>query len=192
MLVKAFELKHEFPFDMSEGVVVLDRDQLIPTTQHRASAMASGRVHVVKPNLGSNITLFGVTHAQHTKMVVFSSGSATKYYWFTRSRRYSYTVAAGSHDLDEAWMNLFKAFMLDGRPSTMQMYDILKHFVLEFLKTLGDREFEYDLSGKWKDTLAHIRVAKLPFMNKQVTVTVGECTRTCDFGKHPLEEMLCA
>lgn len=190
MLVAAFELKHEFPFDMSEGTVALDREQLIPTARHRASAVATGTVHLVKPNLGNNITLFGVTHAQAAKMVVFSSGTATRYYWFTRSRRYSYLVPAGSKDLPEAWVNLFKSFMLDGRKQALEMYDILKHFVLEFLKTLGDKSFEYDLSGKWKDQLVHIRVTKEIFMTKAVTVTIGDYTRTCGFGRHPLEEML--
>lgn len=191
MLVKAFELKHEFPFDMSEGTVVLDREQLIPTTQHRSSAIADGRVHIIKPNLGNKISLFGVTHGQRAmSMVVLSSGSATRYYWFTKSRRYTYLAPMGSKDLDEAWVHLFKSFMLDSDETSGELYEILKDFTLEYIQTLGDKEFKYDLSGKWREELVHVTVEKQSFMNKQVVVTTGDKTRTCDFGKHPLVEMI--
>lgn len=191
MLVKAFELKREFPFDMSEGTVVLDREQLIPTTQNRSSAIADGRVLIVKPNLGNKITLFGVTHGQQaTSMVTFSSGSATRYYWFTKKKRYTYLAPMGSKDLDDAWLNLFKAFMLDSTDNLLEMYDILKDFVIEYIQTLGDKEFEYDLSGVWKGELTHIKVRKDCFFNRQLTVVVGEKTRTCDLSKHPLIEMI--
>ena len=191
MLIKAFELKHEFPFDMFEGTVMLDIEQLIPTSVNRASAIANKDVHIVKPNLGNEITLFGVTHGQNIlKMVVFSSGNATRYYWFSRKGRYTYLAPMGSNDLDEAWLNLFKSFMVDSRPTTMEMYDVLKHFALEYLKTLGDQKFEYDLTGKWKGDFAHIKVAKESFYNRQVDVTVGDKTRMCDFKVHPLVEMI--
>jgi len=188
MLIKAFELKNEFPFDMEEGTVYLDRDRLIPTTMNRTAAIKAG-CHVVKPGIGDDIRLFGVTHGRQMQMVVFSSATATRYYWFTRKRRYSYKVPAGSSDLGEAWNHLFKSFMLDGRASTLLMYDVLKQFVLEYLRTLKDVEFEYDLSGKWCNDLVHIKVRKEAWFTKQVYVVVDGKTRLCGFDKHPLLEM---
>ena len=188
MLIKAFELKNEFPFDMEEGTVYLDKERLIPTSMHRSAAVKAGCV-VVKPGIGDDIRLFGVTHGPYMRMVVFSSATATRYYWFTRKRRYSYKVPTGSNDLNEAWVNLFKSFMLDSRASTLLMYDVLKHFVLEFLRTLNGTEFEYDLSGRWLNDLVHVRVKKESFFTKQLTVTVDGVTRTCDLNKHPLIEM---
>lgn len=187
MLVKAFELRNEFPFDMAEGRVFLDKERLIPTSLNRGTAVFN--TWETKPSLGEHITLFGVTHAQNTmRMVVFSNGVHTRYYWFTRSRRHTYLVTTGSKDLDEAWENLFKAFMLDVRTVQSYWYDKFKHFTLEYLKTLGNKEFEFDLSGNWKGSLANIRVRKESFFNKQVTVTWDGQQRTCDFKKHPLLE----
>lgn len=188
MLIKAFELRNEFPFCMEEGAVYLDKERLIPTSINRAAAVEAGCIKI-KPGIGDDIRLFGVTHGPSMRMVVLSSATATRYYWFTRARRYTYKVETGSNDLSEAWTNLFKSFMLDGRASTMIMYDILKRFVLEYLRTLNGVEFEYDLSGRWKNELVHVRVRKESWFNAALTVIVGDKTQTCGLDKHPLVEM---
>jgi len=191
MLVKAFELINEFPFEMPEGTLLIDSEQLIPTSINRGAAHLMKRVHTIKPGLTGRIKLYGLTYGQDTmKMVCLSNEHATRYYWFTRKRTYTYLVQMASRDLDEAWLNLFKAIMMDSRPSALTVYEIVKHFIMEYFKTLGDREFKVTLSGKWKKEFAHVEFERESFIHKSVFVTVGDERRLCDLNKHPLLEMI--
>lgn len=191
MLTKAFELRKEFPFTFREGKLLIDKRTLIPTNLNVAVAINNDLVHTLRPGLKSEITLYGITYgSEDLHMVTMSDGRQTRYYWFTRKRQYTYLIEAGSADLDEAWLNLFKSIITNTRSKVIDMYEIMKHFIYEYFKTLGDKELHLTMSTQYKDELLYVEVSKEYAMKRAALITVNGKRRLVDFNKHPLLEVL--
>lgn len=192
MLTKAFELKKEFPFNFhSDGKLLVDKRTLVPTNMNLAVAINNDLVYTLKPDLKNDVILYGITYGKNNmRMVVISDGRHTRYYWFTRKRHYTYLVEQGSIDLDEAWLNLFKSIIVNTRAKVLNMYEIMKHFIREYFKTLGDKELHLTMSVKHNDELLYVEVSKEYAMKRVMFMSVDGKRRLVDFTKHPLLEVL--
>lgn len=191
MLIKAFELKQEFPFFVNNGNICVGMKTLMPVNPKEFTEETRENYRKITPHCNNPINFYGITSGNlNLRMVVVSDGLRTYFYWFTKRNRYNLMVRYGSRDLEEAWLHLFKWIITNPGKKCSEMYAVLKHFMREYFKFLGEKELNLTLSTKHDNELLYIEVIKESFMRNAMSMIVNGKRRTVDFKYHPLLEVL--
>lgn len=206
MLHKEYVHKGPFPFALKDGRLAIRRDDRTPSDMVCELAHKAKIVNIVRPGLKYPINFYCVTHVKgkedpkpgqensELRVVAMSDGKDTRYYWFGKHTRATYVANMPSASFEDAWLNLFKSVMMDDRPRTISLYHLMKHFFIEYFRTIDedpDVDFNVTLSGSWKGLFVHLDIERMPLQAPDsVLMTInGKNTLACLYS-HPLVEVL--
>lgn len=204
MLHKEFEHKGPFPFALVDGRLAILKADRTPSHMCTDLAKKAKLVDIVRPGLKYPINYYCVTHVkgkeepkswqEHSELrvVAISDGRDTRYYWFSKTTRATYIAHMPSRSFEDAWINLFKSVMLDDRPRTIQLYELMKHFFIEYFRTIKEEDdFNVTITGKWKGLLVNLDIERMPLQSpSSVLMDVNGKSNLVSLYTHPLVEIL--
>ena len=111
------------PEELTRLRVILDRQSGLPTTLHGVKpSVRPSKTATVHHGLEGPVTFYGVVEAQLGVLVTLSDGKATRYYWFSGSRRDTHLAPGGSSDTGGAISLLYKTLCVDHRVNAKVFY----------------------------------------------------------------------
>jgi len=206
MLVKEFSAT-SFPFSLRDGKIAVRKQDRVPVAPDFEPFVSNEQVSVFRPGLKYPINFYCVTHVRGEnapkenqespclRVVAISDGKKTSYNWFGKKVRAHYVANVPSRSFEEAWLNLFKAVIMDDTKVGIQFYDLAKHFFMEYFKTIDkDEDFVFDvtLSGRWNNQFLNVEFSRMPLQaHSSVMVNINDTgDRIVSMHTHPIVEAL--
>jgi len=190
MLDKGYVATDEDLNEYVSGQLVINRDDgsLGPNRSENPVHRIMAPRMTVRPGLSGGIKFYAVTILPHGKLISISDDKQTRYYWVTRKRE-TVIVDHPSRSFEEAWTNLFKGLLVDTRPSSVRLYNVLYVlFLVHFQRTEEKQTFAIEGRYKCEDFVASIEWdPEQPTALKIASTYDTVESRSVPFAFHPIE-----